>query len=98
MFQGLAMKKFHCDKLLTLVLTDVVNGADVWMIQRRRSLCLAPEPLKRLTIMGHANRKELERDMPMQAQILGFVNLTHTSLSDKLNDPESTCEDLPRLE
>ena len=49
-------------KALTVVLTDVVDGADVGMIQCRSSLSLALKTFQRLRVMRDIFRQELEGD------------------------------------
>ena len=44
-------------------LVDVVNGADVGMIQRGRGARFALEPLERLPVTGDFLGQELERDL-----------------------------------
>ena len=61
--QRLAAQHFHHDEMLSTILRDFVNGADIGMIQRRRGARLAAESLERLRIMGEVFRQKLERDM-----------------------------------
>ena len=44
--QCLPVNEFHHDESLPVLFTDVMNGADVGVIQRRCGLCLAPETLE----------------------------------------------------
>ena len=50
-------------KLLAVVLADVVDRADVRMVQRRGDARLAPEAFERLGVRGQLARQELERDL-----------------------------------
>jgi hypothetical protein len=43
-----AHQKFHGDECLTVLLSDVVDRADIGVIQQGRRLCLASEPGDRL--------------------------------------------------
>jgi hypothetical protein len=56
LLQCLTVEKLHGDKLLAVLLADVVNGADVRVIERRCCLRFPPEPLERGRILGHLVR------------------------------------------
>src|SRR6516225_10728008 len=47
-FERHAVKELHDDEGLTVVLPDLMDGADVRMVQCRRSTSFAPEALQRL--------------------------------------------------
>jgi hypothetical protein len=54
---------------------DLVNGADVGMVQRRSGLRFALETGKSLGIFGNVIRQKLESDKPVQRYILGPCRL-----------------------
>ena len=58
-------------KELAVVLADLVDGADVRMIERRRRARLAMEALHRAGVAGEIVRQELESDVPAETQVLG---------------------------
>jgi hypothetical protein len=60
--QGHPVEELDGDEGVAVLLADVVNGADVGMIQRRGSLRLSPKTGERLGIVGHVIGQELERD------------------------------------
>src|SRR5215467_8204049 len=86
MFQGLAAQHFHHDELLSLVFCNLMNGADVGVIQSGRSARLAAKPLKRLGIMGQVFRKEFECYMASEVQVLGFVDDAHAATTKLFED------------
>jgi len=47
-----AVQKFHSNEGLTVVFTDIVNGADVRVIKCRRGLRLTLETGERLWVLG----------------------------------------------
>src|SRR5262249_38519687 len=53
LFQRLAFKQLHGDKLPSLVFADVVDGANVWMIQCRCCAGLTQEPFNRCAIAAN---------------------------------------------
>ena len=69
-----ALEKLHNDEGVPVLLTDVVNRADVGMIQGRSSLSLALESGERLRIAGNFIGQELESYEAMQPRVLGLVN------------------------
>src|ERR1700678_812521 len=74
MLQRYTVEKLHDDEGLIAVLSDFVNGADVGMVQRRRSPGLTAETFESLRILRHVIRQELEGDEAAQFGVLGLVN------------------------
>ncbi len=60
------------------MLADLVDRADVRMIERRRRAGLAMEALHRAVVAGEILRQELERDVPAETQVLGVVDDAHS--------------------
>jgi hypothetical protein len=58
--QRFAFQIFHDDEGLVALLADVVNRADVGMIQRRCGLSFAAEAAQRGRVAGHIFGKELQ--------------------------------------
>ncbi len=58
MFQRLAFQILHDDVGLVAFLADVVNGADVRVIERRCCLSLAAEPAEGRSVAGDIFRKK----------------------------------------
>ena len=85
-FQRRAFQKLHGDEGVAVVLADVVNRADVGMIQRRRGLRLALKTSERLRIARHVIRKELQRDEAVQPGVFGLVDHTHAAAAELLDD------------
>ncbi len=80
--ESLALQIFHHQKETALVLANLINRANVWMIQCRRSPRLAPEALQRLRIVRQRIRKKLERDETIELDVLGLVDHTHPAAAD----------------
>src|SRR5436305_6894699 len=66
--------------------TGLVNGANVGMIQRRRSTRLTAEPFERERVLRYALGKELERNETSERSIFGFVNYTHAAAAQLFDD------------
>ena len=84
--QGHAVQVFHGDECLAIFFANVVNSADVGMVQRRSCLRLTLKAAERLGILGHFIGQELERDKTMQPRVFGFVNHAHPAATQHGND------------
>jgi hypothetical protein len=81
-----AVEEFHHQKGFAAFLADVVDRANVRMIQRRRGLGFAPETLKRLPILRQILRKKLEGHKAAEAGVLGLVDDAHASAAEFFED------------
>jgi len=54
-----AVQKLHGDERLAILLANVVNRADVGMVEGGSCLGLTPETLQCLAISGHVFREKL---------------------------------------
>jgi hypothetical protein len=86
MFQRHAIQKLHDDKRLLILLSDLINGTDIRMIQCRRRLRLALEPGQRLRVVGDIVRQELQGNEAVEFNVLGFVDNTHAAAAELLHD------------
>src|SRR4029077_5469667 len=85
-FQRHAFQILHGDERLTLVLANLINCADIRMIQRRSGLCLTPKSFQHLLVLGKMARKELQGDKTMERNVLRLVDDTHAATPDRLDD------------
>src|SRR5579864_6857049 len=86
MLEGLALEQLHGDKRATFELSNVINRADVRMIQQRCGARLAAESLNCLRILGNIVRKKFEGDITAEAYVPGFVDHTHTAATEFFKD------------
>ena len=84
MLQRLSVEKLHHDEVLAMMLAHIVDGADVWMIQRGSSPGLAPEPFACQQIVRKLLGQEFERDHSVQSGILGLVDHAHPAAAELL--------------
>ena len=84
--QGLAIEKLHGDEGLAVFLADVVNGANVGVVQGGCGLGFALKAGERLRIAGYFIGKEFQGDEAMQARVFGFVNHAHAAAAEFLDD------------
>ena len=86
MLQGHAVEELHRDEGATIFFADVVNGADVGMIERRGGTGLAAEALQRLGIASYVIGQKFEGNKPAQARVLGLVDNAHAATTELLDD------------
>src|SRR5580704_12777107 len=66
--------------------SDIVDRADVGMVQGGSGLGLALEAGKRLRVAGNFLRQEFEGDEAVQARVLGFVYDAHAAAAEFFYD------------
>ncbi len=86
MLQRLPFEELHHDKGLTRVLVDVVDRADVRVIQRRRGARLALKAFERLTVVREIAGEELQRDLPAKLHVFTLVDDPHAAATEFLDD------------
>ncbi len=84
--QRLAFEVLHGDERSAVLLADIVDRADMWMVQRRCGLGFTLEATERIGIGGEVLRNELERNGTMQPRIFGFVDDAHAAAAELLED------------
>ena len=68
------------------LLADVVDGADVGMVQCGSGLGFALEARERLRVAGNVFRQELQGDEAVEPSVLGLVDHTHAAAAELLDD------------
>jgi hypothetical protein len=86
MLERFALEQLHDKERLSLVFADVMNGADVGMIDARSAVCFSPESLEGGWIRCQVLRQQLQRYFPAQTNILRAVDDPHASPAKMLND------------
>jgi hypothetical protein len=86
LFQRLALKKFHGDEMPAFVLVDVVDCADVWVIQGRGRLGFTLESLQRLAVPGQRLGQELQGNWAFEPGVLGLIHYAHSALAQLFDD------------
>ena len=84
--EGLTLEQLHGDKRPAFELTNVVNRADVGMIERGCSAGLAAESLDGLRVLGNVVRKEFQSDTAAEARVFCFVDHAHSSSAQLFQD------------
>ena len=85
--QGLALVQRHGDEQLPVGgRADLVNGADVGMIECRGCACFEQESLLRLGLRAQMRRQEFQRDVASQAFVTRAVHEAHGAGGERLDD------------
>src|SRR6266511_4750997 len=72
--------------MLAAGLIDVINGADIRMIQRGGRPRFALKALDRRRILCQFSRQKLESNQTLELQILGLVDDAHAAVRDPFED------------
>jgi hypothetical protein len=86
MFQRDAFQKFHGDERMPVLFADVVDGADIGMIQRGGGLGLALKTCQRARIARNFRREKLEGHEAVQPRVLGLINHAHSATAELLQN------------
>src|SRR5215831_9035682 len=82
MFQRHAIEKFHDDEGLPMLVIDLVNGANVGMIERGGGFGLSLKTAENLRVLGYLVRQELEGHETAELHVLSFVDHPHTTAAE----------------
>src|SRR5581483_1837953 len=85
-FQRLAAQAFHDDEEMPFVLANFVDGANVGMVECRCGPCFAAKTLQRLRVLRSLFVKKLKRNEPAKRSVLRFVNHSHATSPEHLQD------------
>src|ERR1700682_4180613 len=86
MLQRLAVEELHGDERLAALLADVVNRADVGMVESRCGLRFTLKTGKSLGVFGYFIGQELQGHEAMQPGVLSLVDDTHVTTAQLLDD------------
>jgi hypothetical protein len=72
----------HRDVQLACDLACVVDGNDVRVIDRRSQPRLGQKPLAEVLVLGQFRRKDLQRHVAVESEIVGAIDDTHPATAD----------------
>ena len=84
--EGAALEVLHDDVVTIGLFTNVVNGADVGMVESRGGAGFALEALAGLGVVGEFVGKEFESDAAAETEIFRLVDHAHASPAELLQD------------
>src|SRR4029077_2044761 len=82
--QRYAIQKFHGDERMTIMLADLVDCADVRMVQGRSCTCFAAETFQCLRILGHIFGEKLQRNEAPKLGVLSLIDDAHAAAAEFL--------------
>src|SRR4029079_659655 len=80
--ERVAVQILHDQEVNAILMADIVQGADVRMIQPGDRTSFLLEALARLRIIGHVRGQDLDCDRTIEPGVSRLVNLTHPTSSD----------------
>ena len=84
--QRLALEMRHDQVVRAIDAADVVDAADVGMVQRGDRPGLALEACPRIGIAGDVARQDLDGDRAIEARVAGLVDLAHPAGAERRGD------------
>ena len=84
--EGLPGDELHGDIVQSGLLADAIDGHDVRVVQARRRLRLALEPLQALRIKQAVGRQHFQCDVPAEGNLLRLVDDAHAAPADLAQD------------
>jgi hypothetical protein len=84
--QRLALEVFHDEVIEIAVAPDVVDAADIGMLEMRHRLRFTLESLARFRRHARAADDDLDRDRSIQTRIARAIHLAHAALADRLDN------------
>src|ERR1700751_3934256 len=85
-FQGQSIHKLHDDERPTFVFTNLVNGADVRMVQSGSSTSFAAKAFQCLRVLGKVFWQEFHSDKAPKLPVLCLVNDPHATTAQVFDD------------
>ena len=85
--EGRAVEEFHDEESAAGVLADVVDGADVGVVQGRCGLGFAAETLERLAVLRKVLGQKLQGDEAAKAGVFGLVDHAHATAAEFFENP-----------
>ena len=86
MLQRLAFEEFHHEEGVALIFADIVDGADVGIVQRGGGAGFAAEAFQSLRIAGSLIREKFDGHGAAEADVFGFVDDAHAATADFFDD------------
>jgi hypothetical protein len=89
-----AVQILHGDERVAFVAANFIDGADIGVIERRCASCFPAKTFQSKRVLGCGLGQELEGDKSAEFVILGFVDYTHATAPEFLQDTVAR-DDLP---
>ena len=86
MLQRQPIQKLHGDERLPVLLANVVNRANIGVVECRRCAGFTTKSFESLRVLRQFIRQELQGYKSPKLGVLGFVNDTHAAAAQLLDD------------
>ncbi len=80
--QSDAIEKLHDDERLVLIIVDLMDGADIGMVESGSRARLAPEARQSDRILRYIWRQKLDRHETAEFQVLSLVDHSHAAAAE----------------
>ena len=85
--QGFPLVVRHGDERLAVVVADLVDRRDVWMIERTSGPRLSQQAGRGVWTARGLRVQKLQRDSPLESRILREIDRAHAARADVADDP-----------
>src|SRR5579864_2051426 len=85
--EGPACEALHHNERLTVSLVNLVNRADVRVVESGSGAGFSLEPLEGLTVPHQSGWEKLNSNVPAEAKIHGAVDHSHATAAEMFFDP-----------
>ena len=86
MFEGLALQKLHDEEGSAIVLANVVDGADVGVIQSRSGTASRRKRSRASGSLASSSGRNFSATKRPRRGVLGLINDAHSAAADFLDD------------
>src|SRR5215469_15108027 len=86
MLESGTFKKLHSNKGFAIDFANIIDGADIGVVQSGGGLRFTLEPRQGLPVLGHIIRKKLHGNKAMEPSVLSFVDHAHSTTADFFED------------
>jgi len=81
-----AIEKLHDQEGMPILLSDLMNSADIRMIERRSGLRLALKTRQSLRVFDNVVGQKFQGDETMKGNVLSLVNHAHAAAAEFFDD------------
>ena len=80
------LQQLHHDEMTAIHFTDVVDGANIRVIESRGRTRFSLKPFQRLRVFLHSLWQEFQRDTPAKARVLRLIDDAHAARAQLVRD------------
>ena len=81
--QRLALQQFHDEKIHAILMTDIVERADVRMGEFRNGFGLALQSLLQRNVARKIGRQDFDRDLAVEASVTCTIHFAHAARTER---------------